>query len=201
MTDPAGITVATADRAAAALLDSPPALDTVIEAAHVQNFVMRTGRPLPQVIVLGSAMALRCAQIEMASGAATGVNPAPNAIELARRQLPGGNFVQGDMRDLPLDVNFYDGAWAERVPARLPRTEIPAALSSIHRALRPGGLLYVRLPLGEGEGFVDTPHGQKYLCRWDADEFAQAVGALDFMLLESWSLPDNELGMMFRREY
>jgi radical SAM superfamily enzyme YgiQ (UPF0313 family) len=106
-----------------------------------------------------------------------------------------------DARALPVDKNSYDGAWTESVFAHIPRTDVAKAMTSVHAALRPGGLLHVRLPLGEGEGFEDSEDGQIYRARWEAAHFEEVMGSLDFTLLQTQQLPNNEVGLLFRREY
>lgn len=199
MQDPVAITIETYSRIARGGVQ--PRSELQVDAARVEAFLLRTGRPLPRVVVLGGSLALRCMQVERCGGHATGVDASTEVIALARQLYPQGEFTSGDVRALPVDTNAFDGAWTESVFAHIPRKELAKALASVHRALRPGGLLYVRLPLGDTEGFEDTPHGQIFRVRWDQQQFELAVAALDFALLESASLPGNEAGLTFRREY
>lgn len=199
MQDPVAITIETYGRIARAAAQPRPELQ--MDAARVESFLMRTGRPLPRVVVLGGNVALRCMQVDRCGGHATGVDASPEVIDLARQMYPQGEFSVGDARALPVDTNAFDGAWTESVFAHIPRKDVARAMASVHGALRPGGLLYVRLPLGDEEGFEMSAHGPIFRVRWDAHQFEQAVAALDFALLESASLPGNEAGLTFRREY
>jgi SAM-dependent methyltransferase len=202
MEDPVAITFQSFDRAAAAELVNPqPQEEDPAWRRRVEYFLLRTGRPLPRVVVLGRDLALVCRQMDLLGGAAVGVDGGANVIALARHRYPAGEFLQGDLRRLPVESNSFDGAWTSTVPAHIPRASVVEAMASVHAALRPGGLLHVRLPLGEGEGFEATPHGMVYRARWNAEQFSQAVSALDFELLESEPLPGAELGMILRREY
>ncbi|MBX3461174.1 MAG: class I SAM-dependent methyltransferase [Planctomycetes bacterium] len=176
-------------------------LDPQADMAAVESFLMRTGRPLPTVVVLGGNLALRCMQVDRAGGRAVGVDGVETVIELARRLYPQGEFLVGDARALPVDTNAFDGAWTESVFSHVPRKDVSTAMASVHGALRPGGLLYVRLPLGDDEGFEDTPDGPIYRVRWDARQFEQTLAALDFSLLEMRDLPGPEAALVFRREY
>ncbi|WP_428547321.1 class I SAM-dependent methyltransferase [Profundibacter sp.] len=49
-------------------------------------------------------------------------------------------------------VAEYDGVWANFSLLHASRTEFPAHLTRIHRALRPGGALSLGMKLGTGEG-------------------------------------------------
>lgn len=193
MDDTVAFSLSTYDRAAA-----PPA---DVDAAPVEAFLRRTGRPLPRVIVMGRDMPARCRKVEACGGEALGVEAAPRALQHAREHDPQGTYIEADARDLPVDGGSFDGAWTEAVFSHVPRSEVAVALASVHRALRPGGLLYARVLTGNTEGFEDTEHGPVYRARWEAAEFEQALSALDFTLLESHELPGGQVGLVFRREY
>ncbi|MCA8913996.1 MAG: class I SAM-dependent methyltransferase [Planctomycetes bacterium] len=201
MDDPISISQRTFDRLAEAALQESDADEPEDERDRVEAFLMRTGRPVPNVVVLGQKLAMRCRQIEELGGSAVGVDGGGFVVELARRRYPGGNFQRGDLRKLPVETNAFDGVWSGSTIANIPRAEIAKAMQSMHDALRPGGLLYVRLPLGDDEGFQETGHGPVYTVRWDAEQFCQAVSALDFSMLDQQPVGDSELAMIFRREY
>jgi SAM-dependent methyltransferase len=198
MDDPVAITFHTFDRMAAAGI-APPRLE-VAEHKRVEKFLLRTGRPLPNVIVLGRQLADLCRSVDAMGGAAIGVDGGDSVVAQARVSYPGGQFLQGDMRALPVDRNFFDGAWTSTVLAHIPRDDVAQAMASVHAALRPGGLLYVRLPLGDEEGFEHTDHGPVYRVRWDERLFVQAIGALDFDLIDREDM-GTEVGLTLRREY
>jgi SAM-dependent methyltransferase len=201
MADP---TLETFERRARRILgapDAPPPDADHDTEAEIQAVVMRTGRPLPRVAVFGAHVATRCLQFEAAGADPVGVTPTAAELELARRVMPHGRFEQGSLEAPPLEANTYDAAWLEGVPCRLPKARLPAALEGVHGLLRPGGLLCVRLRVGEGEGLEETPDGPAYVARWQAEEFEQMLSTLDCSLLESRLLPSSRLGTMFRREY
>lgn len=202
MEDPVFITFQTFDRTAARMLkhDEAP-LDTPADRQRVEKFLMRTGRPVPNVLVLGSNLAIRARQIDELGGAAVGLDGGEHVIELAQQRYPGGHFVQGDLRKPPVDSSFFDGAWTGSVLAHIPRKDVAKAMAGVHKSLRPGGLLYVRLPLGDEAGFEETPDGPVYRVRWDEQQFVEAIGALDFDRIDRDELGDNEVGLIFRREY
>jgi len=202
MEDPVAISFSTFDRIAAAELVNPqPLEDDPPERRRVEHLLLRTGRPLPRVVVLGRNLAQVCRLVDQLGGAAVGVDGGANVIALARHQYPAGEFLQGDLRRLPVESNTFDAAWTSTVLAHIPRASVTDALTSVHATLRPGGLLHVRLPLGDEEGFEQTSHGMVYRARWNAGQFSRVISALDFSLLESETLADDELGMIFRREY
>jgi SAM-dependent methyltransferase len=201
MPHPLDVTTQTLDRRAAEVLRQPESSMPEPDPAPVGALVMRTGRPLPQVMVLGDDLAARCFQVEQAGGSPTGVDASENAIKLAQRQYPGGTFMHGDWRNPPVMRDTFDAVWAEDVLSRVPRAELASSLQGIHDALRPGGLLYVGLRRGEGEGFENSPHGEIYCTFWNLDELEFVLQEMDFMLLESYDAGSSRLAALFRREY
>lgn len=47
----------------------------------------------------------------------------------------------------------YDGIWACASLLHVPRAELPAVLTHLHRALKPGGVLFASFKHGKGEGW------------------------------------------------
>ncbi|MBI1259514.1 MAG: methyltransferase domain-containing protein [Chloroflexi bacterium] len=80
---------------------------------------------------------------------AFGIDLSPAMVELARREHPGMEFQQGDMRALPLPDNSLVGITAFYCIIHIPRPEVVAALKEIRRVLQPGGLLLMSFHRGE----------------------------------------------------
>lgn len=83
---------------------------------------------------------------------ATGIDLSPGMVEEARRRFPDGRYEVGDLRRLMRPTNA-DGwyavlAWYSLI--HLAASELPEALASLARPLRPGGLLVVALHAGSG---------------------------------------------------
>lgn len=71
----------------------------------------------------------------------TGIDISPVMLELARRNVPEGRFLNRDMVDLGPAAGKYDAVVACFALLNLPRTRIPTMLRRIHRILVPGGHL------------------------------------------------------------
>ncbi|WP_299083521.1 class I SAM-dependent methyltransferase [uncultured Ruegeria sp.] len=63
----------------------------------------------------------------------------------------GVSARQATFADLDAD-NAYDGVWANFSLLHAPRSEFPNHLAAIHTSLKPGGVFFIALKLGEGEG-------------------------------------------------
>lgn len=195
MEDPFALSVQTLERRISrGQLDSPPA--ELIEA-----FLMRSGRPVPQVLVLEDDAATVCHCIDGAGGAATGVTWSAMLKDAFQAYYPGGHCVLGEPTALGVPNSTFDGAWLGQHLSRFAKIDMSTALAAVHRALRPGGLLSAVLVPGEGEGLEQTPDGPVFQARWNEAEFRQALGAMDFDLLERHAQDDRQVTLFFRREY
>jgi SAM-dependent methyltransferase len=85
-----------------------------------------------------------------------GVDLSDGMVEVARARVPGAEFVQGDLRRLPL----ADGALAAAVALysliHLPPGDLPVAARGIARVLRPGGHALVAFHRGDEVHHLDT---------------------------------------------
>jgi SAM-dependent methyltransferase len=71
----------------------------------------------------------------------TGVDISARQIELARAAVPDATFIQADMTALDLPRASLDAVVAFYSLTHIPRIDLPGLLRSIHRWLRPGGVL------------------------------------------------------------
>lgn len=83
--------------------------------------------------------------------------------------------------------SLYDGVWANACLLHVPRADLPAVLTRIRTALRPGGIFYASYKAGSAEGrdglgrFYNYP-SEEWLTQaygdtgWQAVEIASAMG-------------------------
>lgn len=76
---------------------------------------------------------------------ATGLEPAPSMIAVARDNVPGARIEQGVATELPFDDASFDAVIQVEVLRYLHRDDILQALRESRRVLRPGGTLLVTL--------------------------------------------------------
>ncbi|HYH92578.1 MAG TPA: class I SAM-dependent methyltransferase [Candidatus Saccharimonadales bacterium] len=85
----------------------------------------------------------------------TGVDLSARQIELARGHVPDAVFVQADMTALELPAASLDAVTAFYSLTHVPRADLPALLSDIHRWLRPGGLLLATMGAEDGPDEIE----------------------------------------------
>ncbi|MGY1495325.1 class I SAM-dependent methyltransferase [Streptomyces sp. QTS52] len=108
------------------------ALDWLIErlppTARTLDVGSGTGRPTAAALVAAGHTVL-------------GVDVSPVMVELATRQVPEAEFRCGDIRELPLDADSFDGVCVFFSLLQMTRAEQSALLRRLTLALRPGGHL------------------------------------------------------------
>ncbi|MFI1253920.1 class I SAM-dependent DNA methyltransferase [Streptomyces netropsis] len=84
-----------------------------------------------------------------------GVDLSPGMLKLARDNVPGAEFLLGDMADLRDGrLGTFDGIAAFFALLMLPRPEIPHALRMLYGMLRPGGLLALSMVEADVDDFA-----------------------------------------------
>jgi len=72
-----------------------------------------------------------------------GVDIAKNFIEIAKREVPAGDFRVMDMADVGSMSERFDGICAQASLLHIPKKQIPAIMSGFKKILKPGGYLAI----------------------------------------------------------
>ncbi|MFJ2716310.1 class I SAM-dependent methyltransferase [Streptomyces sp. NPDC087437] len=108
------------------------ALEWLIErlppAARTLDVGSGTGRPTAAALIAAGHSVL-------------GVDVSPVMVELAARQVPEAEFRCGDIRDLPIEADSFEGVCVFFSLLQMTRAEQSALIRRLALALRPGGYL------------------------------------------------------------
>lgn len=115
----------------------------------------------------------------------TGVDLSIGMLEEARRRVPGGQFVQADMRRLPLKSGSFDGIWASASFLHLPKQSAEIALAEMERVLAEDGLLFLAVKRGEAESWREPEDAEArfYFAYYLSEELAGKVNRAGFEIL------------------
>jgi SAM-dependent methyltransferase len=83
-----------------------------------------------------------------------GIDLSQGLLEIARRSAAIPSFCLMDLRKLGFLQGSFEGVWACASLLHLPKREAEPALREIRGILKPGGLIFTSLKVGEGENFV-----------------------------------------------
>ncbi|MDY6771191.1 MAG: class I SAM-dependent methyltransferase [Candidatus Nanohaloarchaea archaeon] len=81
---------------------------------------------------------------------ATGVDLAAGMVEYADEHREG-EYLRGDLRELPFDDRAFDGVWCNAAVFLLPWEEMQGAVDELYRVTDDGGAAQISFKLGEGE--------------------------------------------------
>lgn len=100
-------------------------------------------------------------------------------LDIARKDYSNCEFIQGDMRQLPYEENFFDGVFSKAVLLHIAKRNIDQVLSEITRVLKPGGSIHIAIKKGEGEKEIEeNDYGYSYsrlFSYWETNKFQQVL--------------------------
>jgi SAM-dependent methyltransferase len=116
-------------------------------------------------------------------------------LQAARREPGPGQFpdqILADMRHLPLRTRACDGCFMCASFLHLPRPDAGPALRGVHRALHPGGALYLAVKEGTGETWEwETWDSPRLFTYYQWDEITALLAAAGFEISAGWINPPN----------
>ena len=88
-----------------------------------------------------------------------GVDASEGMLAEARLRVPGGTFINMDMRDMSFEDGSFSGVWCCASLLHLPKADAPAAVGEFRRVIKDDGTLFVALKKGDSEGMVRSGDG------------------------------------------
>lgn len=116
-----------------------------------------------------------------------GVDVVERFIELAKRIAPRARALKMDLRALDFPANNFDGVWMKNSLIHIPKQDAAPALRDIKKILKAGGVLYLSVKLGAGEGMQEdyqNPTRKRYTAFYDPGEIIDLLGSLDFTITD-----------------
>jgi len=101
------------------------------------------------------------------------------------RSKTGCRVLQQQFLSLALPHQEFDGIFANASLFHVPGQELPRVLEELHRALRPGGILFSSNPRGSSEGWS----GQRYGHFMEFDASKAYLDAAGFEVLDHYYRP------------
>jgi ubiquinone/menaquinone biosynthesis C-methylase UbiE len=116
----------------------------------------------------------------------TGVDISQTQINLARQNVPTGNFIHGDAGSMEFPVASFDAVVSFYSMDLIPREEHETILRRIYQWLRVGGYLLISIEAGD----YDNVKGQwlgvpMFISCFDPERMKQMVKEVGFELLET----------------
>ena len=174
-------TIQTYDHSAALYADNiwEMRLDRLLDA-----FVNRL-EPDSRVLDLGCGPGRDTDHLQARGLNAFGLDLSFGMLQEAKKRTPW-QFVQGDMRKLPLPPCRLDGIWLSATLLHLPRSDVSQALQEVRRVLKPKGILFLGVKQGTGESWQESKLGQRFFIYYRWDEIMDLICTARFKVVEEW---------------
>ena len=169
-----------AARFAAANAEMPPA---VLNSAR--QLLAMVGVPA-RILELGCGHGRDAAWFE-AQGAAVVAADLSGGMLVETRLRVTGPVVQLDMRALAFRPTIFDGVWSNAAILHLPKALVPGVLGEVRRMLKPGGVFFVSIQVGEGETWEAVSYAQpvaRFFSRYATAEFGALIEGAGMRMLE-----------------
>ncbi len=120
-----------------------------------------------------------------------GVDLSPKMIKMARAVAPKAKFKVMDFLHLDFEEKSFDAVWFNAGLLCVEKKHAKKILISIHKILKDGGILFVSVKQGRGEGFImDERYGvEKYYSFFMEDELMTLLDETGFYTIETF-LPE-----------
>lgn len=129
----------------------------------------------------------------------TGIDLAKNFLRISRRVAPKAQFKLMDMRSLKFASESFDGLWVMASFLHVPKVHAPETLAGFARVLRPGGLMYISVKVGNGQKSIKKARyggGIKFFAFYNPAEIKQLIKNAGFKIVKQ-TLDNNRFGDPF----
>ena len=124
----------------------------------------------------------------------------PVGVDISARTIAGAMdrcglplFARMSIAALGFPDAVFDGVWDCASVQHFPRDMVARPLAEFHRVLKPRGVLFVNVPLGDGQR-IETPevfgvsagYGRFFQRYPDADDFRKTLATCGFDVLTAW---------------
>ncbi|MDD2661992.1 MAG: class I SAM-dependent methyltransferase [Methylococcales bacterium] len=104
------------------------------------------------------------------------------------RRYTGCQILHQRFLSLKLARHAFDGVFANASLFHVPAQELPRVLDDLHAALKPGGILFLSNPRGNGEGWSGQRYGH-YMQFESSEAFLKGAG---FQVLDHYYRPSGK---------
>ncbi|MBN1941507.1 MAG: class I SAM-dependent methyltransferase [Candidatus Diapherotrites archaeon] len=125
-----------------------------------------------------------------------GIDLAEKMIEFAKKLVPKADFRIMDFRELGFKANGFDAVYFNAALLNVKKQDAEKTLGEMHRVLKLGGLMFLKVKEGKGEGFEkDKRYAgdvQKYVSYYSPGEIKQKAVFAGFKILKIKIIPVTE---------
>jgi ubiquinone/menaquinone biosynthesis C-methylase UbiE len=184
MEDYLQITIDTYNRTAKEYVEKVKGLVPMKELEKFINYV-----PFGKVLDIGCGSGVAARNLQEKGLQVCGIDLSEELLKASRIESPDSTFCNMDMRNLLFPGNNFNGIWQMASLLHLEKKDVPMALNEANRVLKPKGVIYVPVKMGEGEGLEeDKRYGNalKYYAYYQPKEIETLLENANFEVLENY---------------
>jgi SAM-dependent methyltransferase len=98
-------------------------------------------------------------------------------------------FVQVDMRELPLGKTAVSGLWLCASLLHLPESDVGPTLQKFAQLLKPDGVLYLSVKMGDDAKWQPNPYKDdllRFFTYWQPETLDPLLGQAGFQIIDGW---------------
>lgn len=136
----------------------------------------------------------------------TAIDKSQTVVDLTKLENPGVDIQKSDILEYSVAPNTYKGIWARDVLHHIPSVHLPELFTKLANGLVEGGILFLIVRKGEGEGEeLDTEAGEelhKFYHYYSEEELLQRTAqvGLELVKLEQVTRSHEWLVGVFRKQ-
>ena len=113
----------------------------------------------------------------------TGVDVSPQILEIAKKQVPGATFLEGDMTRLTFSDQVFDGVVSLYAIWHISRQKHGLVFDNFYRVLKPKGVLFFNTGVHPMDGINNFLGARMYWSSPSTDNTLQLVKGAGFEIL------------------
>ena len=110
----------------------------------------------------------------------TGIDLSDDMLTVAKELVPEATFLNMNMYSLNFPDRCFDGFWATASLLHIPKKNIGIVLREIKRVVSVGGVGFIAMKEGKGEGMVD----RRFFALYTLEEFREVLEKENFTVVE-----------------
>lgn len=145
--------------------------------------------PTGKILEIGSGGGHEAVQLIKLGYDYTGTDISTNLIKIAKKDNKTGTFLHRSVYDLSFPDYSFDGFWTAATLLHIPKIRIKEVLRKIHTVIKPGGIGFISLGLGNNEE-IEKSTG-RLISLYRLNEFSKILNETDFTVLETNVIDEN----------